>query len=129
MLYSSNLLMVYLLLVLLLFGPVSATIDIAAYYSVSGAFAGDDAVRGWDFWAKYVNDTYGGILIGGKRELVNLKTFDDKSNITITAQLFQEFVDQGYKFVIGGHTSRANLAGEFFDANKVITQPKPSLHP
>ena len=121
MLHSFNLF--YLSVVLLFLGHASASIDIAAYYSISGAFAGSDAVQGWDFWAWYVNETYGGILVDGKRQPVNLKTFDDNSNITVTAQLFQMFVDQGYKFVIGGHTSMADLAGEFFDSNKVIHHP------
>ena len=112
-----------LVLVLPAFQPAAAAVDIAAYYHFTGTYAQFHGADGWGFWARYVNDTYGGLLVGGKREPINLHTWDDKSNLTVVKGLFQMFVDKGYKFVIGGHTTRADLSGSFFDPHKVVYYP------
>ena len=83
-------------LLLLIFLPICAggVVNIATYYSLTGTYASRSAPTGWEFWARWVNTHRGGILVNGRRHLINLTLWDDQSNRTEAARLFQMFVDQ-----------------------------------
>jgi class 3 adenylate cyclase/ABC-type branched-subunit amino acid transport system substrate-binding protein len=100
---------------------ITPTIDIGVYMSVTGTFKIFDANDGVLTWAQYVNDQFGGVKMpDGTTYRVNLIVRDDESNVTKARIVWQEFVDMGLQYVIGGHTSMTVEASTFFEPHEIV---------
>ena len=109
----------FLLTWLLLAAPAAAVVRIAAHYPLTGTGSSLDAFDGLLFWQDWVNTKFGGINVSGTLEPIALTLRDDRGLDSESKRLFQEFVDDGYKFVIGGRTQSAQLSKQFFEPHKV----------
>ncbi len=93
--------------------PRKATpIRVGAAMSLTGSLAveGNDARRGYELWAEWVNTDRGGILVDGVRRPVELIIRDDASDADAAAQLVTALIDaQQVDFLLGPYGSAATL--------------------
>ncbi len=100
--------------------PASAgTIRIGAALSETGRFAaeGHDSRLGYDTWAHWVNNDYGGIRIGDQRHQVEIVYYDDQSDPTTAANQVQRLIDEGVDFLLAPYSSTLT-----FDASAVAEE-------
>src|SRR5438309_5083537 len=74
-------------------GESSGTLVFGTPVSLTGSTSseGNDTLNGYKIWADTVN-TNGGITVGGKTYKVQIKSYDDGSNTTKSAQLMQQLI-------------------------------------
>ena len=87
---------------------IVGTIKIGAALSESGKFAveGKDSRQGYDTWARWVNEEYGGIQLPDGRYEVEIVYYDDESDADTAANLVQKLIDDdGVNFMLGPYSS------------------------
>ncbi|MCK5921494.1 MAG: ABC transporter substrate-binding protein, partial [Methylococcales bacterium] len=72
------------------------TIKIGAAVSESGKYAreGSDVRQGYDMWADFVNNTYGGIKVQGECYSVEIVYYDDESDPDTGANLTEKLISE-----------------------------------
>jgi branched-chain amino acid transport system substrate-binding protein len=86
-------------------------IQFGASLSLTGGLSAEakTAKLGYDFYVKHINEV-GGIDIGGKKYKVDIKYYDDASNVNTAAQLFERLItEDGIKFLLGPYGSGPSL--------------------
>ena len=89
-----------------------SAITFAAPVSQTGAFGqaeGLYTLQGYKFCVQTVN-SQGGIKFGGQSHTINLVTQDDQSVAATSAQIVDQFNDQGYKFILSPYGSGGTTA-------------------
>ncbi len=89
-----------------------SAITFAAPVSQTGAFGqaeGLYTLQGYKFCVQTVN-AQGGISFGGQSHAITLVTQDDQSVAATSAQIVDQFNDQGYKFILGPYGSGGTTA-------------------
>ena len=84
------------------------TIRLGAALSETGEFAapGADARQGYDTWARWVNEEYGGIRVGERRYRVEIIYRDDESDPDKTATRIRELIDDDeVDYLLGPYSS------------------------
>ncbi|WP_419838544.1 amino acid ABC transporter substrate-binding protein [Candidatus Poriferisodalis sp.] len=84
------------------------TIRLGAALSETGVFAspGADARQGYDTWARWVNEEYGGIRIGESRYRVEIIYRDDESDPGKAAARIRELIDDDeVDYLLGPYSS------------------------
>ena len=87
---------------------IVGTIKIGAALSETGKFSveGKDSRQGYDTWAKWVNEEYGGIQMPDGRYEVEIIYYDDESDADTAANLVQRLIDEdGVEFLLGPYSS------------------------
>lgn len=87
---------------------IVGTIKIGAALSETGKFAveGKDSRQGYDTWARWVNEDYGGIKLPDGRYEVEIVYYDDESDADTAANLVQKLIDEdGVNFMLGPYSS------------------------
>ena len=82
--------------------------------SLTGATSseGNDTLNGYKIWADTVNAS-GGITVGGKAYKVQIKSYDDGSNPTKSAQLMQQLITTDkVNFLLGPYGTSSTLQDE-----------------
>ena len=100
------------------------TVRLGAALSETGRFAmeGSDSRQGYDTWARWVNEEYGGIRIGDARYRAEIVYYDDESDADIAAELVQQVIDEDeIHFLLGPYSSGlTGPASAVAEANGVI---------
>ena len=89
-----------------------SAITFAAPVSQTGAFGqaeGLYTLQGYKFCVQTFN-AQGGITFGGQSHTINLVTQDDQSVAATSAQIVDQFNDQGYKFILSPYGSGGTTA-------------------
>jgi len=87
---------------------IVGTIKIGAALSETGKFSveGKDSRQGYDTWARWVNEDYGGIRLPDGRYEVEIIYYDDESDADTAANLVQKLIDEdGVNFMLGPYSS------------------------
>jgi len=87
---------------------IVGTIRIGAALSETGKFSveGKDSRQGYDTWARWVNEEYGGIRLPDGRYEVEIVYYDDESDADTAANLVQRLIDEdGVNFMLGPYSS------------------------
>ncbi|MGI9305630.1 MAG: amino acid ABC transporter substrate-binding protein [Gammaproteobacteria bacterium] len=88
------------------------TITLGSAISFTGKYAtnGIHAKNGYDLAVKMINDS-GGVKIGDKRYMFDVKYYDDESTPARTAQLLERLIQQdGIKYMLGPYSSATTKA-------------------
>ena len=88
------------------------TVTFGAALAATGRDAREGVLtkEGYEFWKDYVNKR-GGITIGGKKYLVEIKYADDESNAQTSARLVERFINQDHvNFLLGPYGSATAFA-------------------
>ncbi len=105
-------------------GDFAGTIRIGAALSETGKFSveGKDSRQGYDAWATWVNDVYGGINVNGERYAAEIVYYDDESDADTAANLIQRLIDEDeVDFLLGPYSSGITTgASAIAEANNVI---------
>lgn len=89
-------------------GEFAGTVKIGAALSETGKFSveGQDSRQGYDTWADWVNNEYGGIQLPDGRYNVEMVYYDDESDADTAANLVQRLIDEdGVDFLLGPYSS------------------------
>jgi branched-chain amino acid transport system substrate-binding protein len=89
-------------------GEFVGTIRIGAALSETGKFAveGKDSRQGYDTWADWVNNEYGGIELPDGRYKAEIVYYDDESDADTAANLVQRLIDEDeVDFMLGPYSS------------------------
>ena len=89
-------------------GGFAGTIRLGAALSETGVFAAPsaDARQGYDTWARWVNEEYGGIRIGESRYRVEIVYRDDESDPDTAAARIRELIDNDeVDYLLGPYSS------------------------
>jgi branched-chain amino acid transport system substrate-binding protein len=89
-------------------GDFVGTIKIGAALSETGKFSveGEDSRQGYDTWADWVNNEYGGIQLPDGRYGVEIVYYDDESDADTAANLVQRLIDEdNVDFLLGPYSS------------------------
>lgn len=89
-------------------GEFDGTIRFGAAVSETGKYAreGEDTRRGYDTWAKWVNEEYGGIKVGDERYGVEIVYYDDESDADTVANLVEKLINEDeVDFLLGPYAS------------------------
>lgn len=92
----------------------SGTLVFGTPVSLTGATSseGNDTLNGYKIWADTVNAN-GGIKVGGKTYKVQIKSYDDGSNTTKSAQLMQQLITTDkVNFILGPYGTSSTLQDE-----------------
>ncbi|MBT8241765.1 MAG: ABC transporter substrate-binding protein, partial [Acidimicrobiia bacterium] len=75
---------------------IVGTIKIGAALSETGKYSveGKDSRQGYDTWAKWVNEDYGGISLPDGRYEVEVVYYDDESDAETASNLTQKLIDE-----------------------------------
>jgi len=87
---------------------IVGTIKIGAALSETGKFSveGKDSRQGYDTWADWVNNDYGGIQMSDGRYEVEIVYYDDESDADTAANLVQKLIDEDdVDFLLGPYSS------------------------
>jgi len=87
---------------------IVGTIRIGAALSETGKFAieGRDSRQGYDTWARWVNEEYGGIRLEDGRYEVEILYYDDESDADTAADLVQRLIaEDDVDFLLGPYSS------------------------
>jgi len=105
-------------------GAFDGTVRIGAALSETGKFAveGKDSRQGYDTWARWVNEDYGGIRIAGGRYAAEIVYYDDESDADTAANLVQRLIDTDeVDFLLGPYSSGLTTGtSAIAEANDVI---------
>ncbi len=105
-------------------GGFAGTIKFGAALSETGKFSveGKDSRQGYDTWAEWVNNEYGGIKVGDERYEVEIIYYDDESDADTAANLIQRLIDEDeVNFLLGPYSSGLTTgASAISEANGVI---------
>ena len=91
---------------------VGAPIVLGAAVSLTGKYttAGNHTQKGYDLAIQRINEM-GGVRIGDKRHMLEVKYYDDESDTSRAAQLVERLIQQdGVKFVLGPYSSGLTTA-------------------
>ncbi len=91
----------------------AGTIRIGAAISESGKYAreGEDVRQGYELWAEWVNNEYGGIQVGGERYQVEIIYYDDESDPDTGANLTEKLITEDeVDFLLGPYSSSMTAA-------------------
>ena len=83
-------------------------IRLGAALSQTGRYSveGQDARQGYDTWARWVNEVYGGIRIGDERYRAEIIYYDDESDADTASNLVQRLIDEdNVDFLLGPYSS------------------------
>ena len=89
-------------------GGFAGTIRLGAALSETGVFAAPsaDARQGYDTWARWVNEEYGGIRIGESRYRVEIVYRDDESDPDTAAARIRDLIDNDeVDYLLGPYSS------------------------
>jgi branched-chain amino acid transport system substrate-binding protein len=89
-------------------GGFAGTIRIGAALSETGKYAveGKDSRQGYDTWATWVNEIYGGIKMPDGNYAVEIVYYDDESDADTAANLVQRLIDEDdVDFLLGPYSS------------------------
>lgn len=87
------------------------TINLRGPVSVTGTYAttGQQLIWGIQAALRWVNETHGGVRVGGGRYLMQYTYFDDKSSSTETEKIMNDISpDPATHFILGGYGSTLN---------------------
>jgi len=85
---------------------LGSAISFTGKYSTNGIHASN----GYDLAVKAINAA-GGVMVGGKAYMLEIKYYDDESTPTRTAQLLERLIKQdGIKYVLGPYSSATTKA-------------------
>ena len=87
---------------------IVGTIKIGAALSETGKFSveGKDSRQGYDTWAKWVNEEYGGLKMPDGRYEVEIVYYDDESDADTAANLVQRLIEEDeVEFLLGPYSS------------------------
>ena len=98
-------------------GPVAAKVEgdkiiLGSAISLTGKYSqeGKNARDGYDLAVKMINDK-GGVKVGDKSYMLEVKYYDDESTPARTAQLLERLISQdGVKYVLGPYSSGTTKA-------------------
>ena len=100
------------------------TVRLGAALSETGKFAveGKASRQGYETWARWVNETYGGIRIKDQRYRAEIVFYDDGSDADTAASLVQKLIDEdGVDFLLGPYSSTLTAdASAVAEANGMI---------
>jgi len=103
---------------------VVGTIKIGAALSESGKFSveGKDSRQGYDTWARWVNEDYGGIKMPDGRYTVEVVYYDDESDAETASNLTQKLIDDDQvDFLLGPYSSGLTTgASAIAEANDML---------
>ena len=88
------------------------TIILGSAISFTGKYStnGGHASKGYDFAVKKINDA-GGVKIGDKTYMLEVKYYDDESTPARTAQLLERLIEQDkVNFILGPYSSATTIA-------------------
>ncbi|MDX1520790.1 MAG: ABC transporter substrate-binding protein [Anaerolineae bacterium] len=88
-------------------------IRIGAAVSETGSLAqaGEDTREGYDLWADFVNNEYGGIRVGDQRYGVEMIYYDDESDPDTAANLVERLITQDQvQFLFGPYSSGLTMS-------------------
>src|SRR4051812_45532621 len=86
----------------------SDPIKLGAAVSLTGSMSheGGDTQKGYDIWADWVNNEYGGIKVGDTQHCVTIKYYDDESKAETAATLTEKLItEDGVQFILGPYSS------------------------
>ncbi|CCK79635.1 amino acid ABC transporter substrate-binding protein [Desulfobacula toluolica] len=99
------------------------TINFGVSISKTGRFSveGKNVIQGYMFWQEHVNKA-GGIKIGARSYRVNIKSYDDKSNIeTLKKNITKLIKEDKVDFILGPFSSDFNFAAsQITEKNGII---------
>ncbi len=105
-------------------GAIVGTIKIGAALSETGKYSveGKDSRQGYDTWAKWVNEDYGGIKLPDGRYEVEVVYYDDESDAETASNLTQKLIDEDeVQFLLGPYSSGLTTgASAIAEANGMI---------
>ncbi|MEM7345550.1 MAG: amino acid ABC transporter substrate-binding protein, partial [Chloroflexota bacterium] len=100
----------------------AGVLKIGAALSETGKYAreGSDVRQGYDLWADWVNNEYGGIEVEGEKYQVEIVYYDDESDPDTTAKLVETLITEDeVQFLLGpyssGLTKSASAISEKYD--------------
>ncbi len=103
---------------------IVGTIKIGAALSETGKYSveGKDSRQGYDTWAKWVNEDYGGIKLPDGRYEVEVVYYDDESDAETASNLTQKLIDEDeVQFLLGPYSSGLTTgASAIAEANGLI---------
>jgi branched-chain amino acid transport system substrate-binding protein len=103
---------------------IVGTIKIGAALSETGKYSveGKDSRQGYDTWAKWVNEDYGGIQLPDGRYEVEVVYYDDESDAETASNLTQKLIDEDeVQFLLGPYSSGLTTgASAIAEANGLI---------
>jgi len=91
----------------------TGTIRIGAAVSETGSLAqaGEDTREGYDLWADFVNNEYGGIKVGDERYAVEIIYYDDESDPDTAARLVEKLISEDQvQFLFGPYSSGLTMS-------------------
>jgi branched-chain amino acid transport system substrate-binding protein len=91
----------------------AGTILIGAAVSETGSLAqaGEDTREGYDLWADFVNNEYGGIKVGDERYAVEMIYYDDESDADTAARLVEKLISEDQvQFLFGPYSSGLTMS-------------------
>lgn len=94
-------------------GEFAGTIKLGAAVSDTGTYAreGQDTRQGYDLWADWVNNEYGGIDVGGDRYNVEIVYYDDEGDADTAANLVERLINEdGVDFLLGPYSSGLTMS-------------------
>lgn len=94
-------------------GEFAGTIVLGAAVSETGSFAreGKDTRQGYNLWADWVNNEYGGIKVGDERYQVEIIMYDDESNADTSANLVEKLINEDeVDFLLGPYSSGLTMS-------------------
>ena len=89
-------------------GDFAGTVRVGAALSETGRYEreGEDVRQGYDLWAEWVNDEYGGIRVGDDRYGVEIVYYDDESDADTVANLTERLITEDeVDFLLGPYGS------------------------
>jgi branched-chain amino acid transport system substrate-binding protein len=92
---------------------IVGTIRLGAAVSDTGRYAreGKDTRQGYDLWADWVNNEYGGINIAGDRYGVEIVYYDDEGDADTAANLVERLITEDkVDYLLGPYSSGLTLA-------------------
>jgi branched-chain amino acid transport system substrate-binding protein len=91
----------------------AGTILLGAAVSETGRYAreGKDTRQGYDLWAEWVNNEYGGIKVGDERYKVEIVYYDDEGDADTAANLVERLITEDeVNFLLGPYSSGLTMS-------------------
>jgi branched-chain amino acid transport system substrate-binding protein len=94
-------------------GEFAGTIVLGAAVSETGRYAreGKDTRQGYDLWADWVNNEYGGIKVGDERYNVEIVYYDDEGDADTAANLVERLITEDeVNYLLGPYSSGLTMS-------------------
>lgn len=92
---------------------IAGTIVLGAAVSETGRYTreGKDTRQGYDLWADWVNNEYGGIKVGDERYNVEIIYYDDEGDADTAANLVERLItEDNVDFLLGPYSSGLTMS-------------------